>query len=524
MYRVMLADDEPMILQGLAETIPWDDYGLELAGTALNGADAWAYMQAHAVDILITDIRMPRLDGLALLGRIRDAGLPVKCIVLSGYSDFEYVKESARLGIENYLVKPINLEECRTTLEETVYKLDLEQRNHLLLTHGQATLFENTIQRWMFGTIHDRELLEHGELLGLRLTGGFRAAVLHWTGSDLDADAAATMKIIDLCREQIDLKSLGYSIPQPFCRIFLLFHAGDRESSLRSVSAILEGIAAAAYDEHGVRAMAAIGNYQERFQGVGISMRNANSMVDYRYLRPEKNVFVYEDYLQSKEQFPQFMSRFLEQLQELLTTKLNRQEILALIESVAAQVTDDSILSETYLYSMCILTVMQITQAVLSFQPTAAARLQVHRETIADIYGMHAFDEILGWMTAKINDILDVADFVRGDYSKTVARILAYVDQSYSREINMKTIAAEFEMSSLYLGQLFRTEVGESFTEYLNKYRIEQAKRLLKQNISAKETALRVGYSNWHYFFTVFKKYVGVSPSEMKSALPDQAV
>ena len=108
MYRVIIVDDEPVIRRGLRETIEWDALGLEVAGEAADGNEALKLVRDIRPEILITDIRMPDMDGIALIREIRKTDLNVKITILSGYSDYDYLKEAIRLGVDNYLLKPTN--------------------------------------------------------------------------------------------------------------------------------------------------------------------------------------------------------------------------------------------------------------------------------------------------------------------------------------------------------------------------------------------------------------------------------
>ena len=119
MYRLLIVDDEPMIVEGLKAYILTADYPFSAVDTASNGREALEQMEKQPPDMLITDIRMPQLDGIGLLSAVREREWGTKVIVLSGYNDFEYVRSMAVLGIENYLLKPVNEEELYATVSAT---------------------------------------------------------------------------------------------------------------------------------------------------------------------------------------------------------------------------------------------------------------------------------------------------------------------------------------------------------------------------------------------------------------------
>ena len=126
MYRVIIADDEPVIRRGLRETIEWDALGLEVAGEAADGAEALKLIREIRPEILITDIRMPEMDGIELIREIKKLELNTKITILSGYSDYDYLKAAIRLGVDNYLLKPIDNDELVSNLKNAVSEIEKE--------------------------------------------------------------------------------------------------------------------------------------------------------------------------------------------------------------------------------------------------------------------------------------------------------------------------------------------------------------------------------------------------------------
>lgn len=519
MYKVMLVDDEPFILEGLAASIPWDNYNLHLAAQALDGESAWREILENGIDILITDIRMPKLNGVELLGRIRERSLPVKCIVLSGYSDFEYVKESARLGIENYLLKPVNLEECCATLEELVRKLDLEKADQAILTQGKEVLRENILQRWMSGAIDEGELKNKSELLGLQLDGGFRAAVVCWGERWGEKEAGSGGDVLALCREVVDSAGLGHSILQPFERVCLLFRGATAEGTLQKALTALETVLSRV-GQIGVQAKAAVGNYQASYRDVGLSMNRAHRMIEYQYTRPGHRITSYEDYLREKQTIPGQVNAFFGKLAEV-TVSGGKAEVMELLENLLAAI-PEGLLRSDQLYSICIMTVLRILQAAAPLQLSAMPQLERMRNRMSDIYEYRESADILDWTRGQVGMLMDFLEQQRGNYSEPVTYLLFQIKHHCMDEMNLKTLAGEMDMNPFYLGQLFYSETGQHFTEYLNRQRIEHAKELLRGSCSVKEAARRSGYLNWSYFYTVFKKYVGMSPNDYrKKVRPD---
>ena len=159
MFHVLLCDDEPSVTNFLKTNISWESMGIESIHTASNGQEALALFEQYPIHLLITDIRMPKMDGLMLLETVREKYPDTHCVLLTAYGEFEYAKAAFRLGVDNYLMKPIQLEELLGTIENAVENMYLSRKN-------KEELFqENILRRWLTGTISLDELSERINLL-----------------------------------------------------------------------------------------------------------------------------------------------------------------------------------------------------------------------------------------------------------------------------------------------------------------------------------------------------------------------
>ena len=513
MYRAVIVDDEPIILEGLAKNIPWESYNIEIAGRAYSGEAAWSIIEEEEIDILITDIRMPRMSGLELISRIREAGKNVKCIVLSGHSDFRYVKESARLGIENYLLKPINLEECSATLEEIVNKLDRERKNQAIMSEGLQVLRENVLQRWLGGTIDEWELRERAEMLDIKLEGGFTAVCIYWGKTDTE-DIGVKREIVKLCMRSIEQPQHGYVVLQPDNSIsFLLFSREDGRFS-EFIRKITEKILVRIEEMTGRTAAAAMGTYQHSFTGAAKSYRQAREAAACRMMHGDLRTVSFEEFSRYKAESLKNTKDFFDRIDALNVIE-NRRDLMQHVNNLIENVGRTALRTEQ-IYSICILAVSHTLQTTELLQPKTKPFLAEIRERMAEVYAISERELILEWMRGNIAEILKISREVIQNHSSAVLKILKFVERDYDKQINLKTIAAEMEMNSLYLGQIFAAEVGERFTDYVNKYRIEHAKRLLRRGESVKTAAGESGYVNLNYFYSVFKKHAGMSPNDFR--------
>lgn len=275
MFKLLIADDEPMICEGLAAYARrfWKD-SLEWVRTAPDGETAWKCIQEDAPDILITDIRMPHGSGIELLERIRTQELDIKAIVLSGYSDFEYVRDMARLGIENYLLKPVNEEELVSTVNNTLQKIEKEQGMRMQARLNEDLIRENIINRWLYGAIGENELVDRAEFLGLDLEAEeYLPCCIRLLGAEEERGTQLLFQIYTICRELLKAEECYFSRNYNG-DVIAVFCAPRGEASGRAASALnrcLDQIRA----QTGQKAYVLLGNSVPDYWKVSESFRNA---------------------------------------------------------------------------------------------------------------------------------------------------------------------------------------------------------------------------------------------------------
>ncbi|WP_010250591.1 response regulator transcription factor [Acetivibrio cellulolyticus] len=406
MYRMLIADDEPFIVEGLKYIMNWEEFGIELIGTASNGFEALELIKKGGADLLITDIKMPKMSGLELIQKVKELKLNTRFIILSGYDDFEYLKESIKLGIENYLLKPINCEELEETIVNARNKLESQNLQNSYSNKDMDIIKNNILYRWVTASISESELLERASLLDIPLEySKYVACIL---------------------------------------RLFPNTDAGD---DLYVLIQKAEEICANA-------------------------IKSCNSGVI--FCTPENNiVFIMNDLEESHNLARHCISNLKDDL------NVNCFITIGSIEN------DYKIVSRSYF---------------------RALELQQHS------------------IIMPANSILDYLSFMKRSTEKNesisplIKRVLEYVKNNHSSDLSLKTLAIDFNANSNYLGQLFKEETGEYFSDYLNMVRINKAKELLQSTgKSTKDISVDVGYKDVNYFYKTFKKYCGVSPSEFRS-------
>ena len=500
MYRVVIVDDEPFIIEGLYYIIDWSSLGLEIVGHAPNGQAALELLSERGADILVTDISMPVMGGLELIDKARELYPELKIVVLSGYNEFDYLKQAMRSGIENYLLKPVNVEELRATMAGTVEKLRAGTTERW--SDEDIDILRNTIvYRWLTGAIAPGELRERAATLDLPIAAAYYLAVMiRWEqAGEMDYEQV----------KQVVSGSATLVLPNLTGEIVALYVSETAEDLKAMALAQLKPL----LTELGSPAHLALGTVAEGARQVHVSYDHAVSAADYAMVKPLGGVLDYEA-LKRRE------SSSDEHQEKLDWDSYARLIPLRDKEQLASHITEDF---------TRMLVQPGITPATMrNVAVELIVRFKTELQTLRNMEEPELYQEemLLAANSTSVATLIKTVQevavqtvdaLVKAVRSPVIDQVLARVAADYREPLSLKTLGKEYKIHPVYLGQLFHKEMKESFTEYLNKYRIDTAKMLLRSsNSKVQEIAQEVGYWETGYFYKQFKKYVGVSPMDYR--------
>ncbi|WP_019913483.1 response regulator transcription factor [Paenibacillus sp. HW567] len=505
MYKVFIVDDEPFIIEGLYDIVDWAGMGMEIVGRAENGQEALEALTSLRADILITDISMPLMNGLDLIRAVRRIQPALKVIILSGYDEFGYLKEGMTLGIENYLLKPINLEEFKATLSNAVEKLNMSRAEDEMNAHSISILRDNVMHRWLRDQIAPEEFRERAELLGLQMNKPLLLAALLRPGPGF-----GSAEFLQAVGEALASSSSIILFQDIEGDAVLLHGLSEYQRGKEEVERCHERLIGQLAAFQPLRL--SLGSVVETEGGAAQSYTQAKKAQEYFMLFPERSLIRYEEIRSRTEGDGREVTQNWEQVQRLILAKDKeallrrideRFEQLRHMEGVTPEILQDFSMEWLIRFKM------QLKEIRHSEEPEL---YQEGFRRIRETASIHEWIYILKEAAAFTIDLL-----IRDVKSPVVQQVLNFIHESYSEDISLKTLGAQFHIHPVYLGQLFSKEVGDTFTEYINRYRIEKAKEELRYtSCKVQEIARNVGYWETGYFYKQFKKYVGISPTEYK--------
>jgi len=471
MFKLLIIDDEPHVREGLADLIDWEQIGLTVCGIGVNGKDGMEKIKELKPDICLIDIRMPGMTGIEVIREAKALGIDCQFIILSGYSDFNYAKEAISLEVHDYLLKPVDEDEL------------LEAAKRISVKLGDKSQYE----RFKVEGILKKIL--NGDVLSLE-------------------------------REYYD------------CRYQLgAFHKEASPGKLMSQLAHLEG-AHLLKDE---RVMIFLNQEGE------VVEKALNKLVDKYQLplalsSPGLNVHQVQSAYEEVGQLMQrafFFSKPLLLLASMfkgskLKGPVDFEELYFGIEFGNKHKKEQALRDITTYYQKSNYSVDRVKGELANLQGSIVEKFQVQypnlkippKESLMNtIYSQGNLADILREFARQWDRISAEIEDDSGLGVTTMKKIQHYVEQYYYEELSLRLMGEMFNYNPTYLGKKFKEQIGENFPKYVDRVRIEHAKRLLTQEkLKVYEVSDRVGYCNMDYFYRKFKHYTGKSPKEYQKA------
>ncbi len=521
MFNVLIADDDPFILDGLKYILDWQLLGLEIVGTVGNGKAAAEFIQKHLVDILLADIKMPEMDGIELIRWIRQNKYDIKCVILSGYDDYPYMKQAITLDIENYLIKSVNENELEETLKNIVEKL--ESRYAADNFSLNSIIKGNVLNRWVTGKISNREFQERSDLLNIDIKKNtFVVSVLRVNLEGKSNSGLYNIHDVDAFLQK-GIRLQGTAVTPLFFQdmdgdFVFIFSDSRQEADPVKIRDYMLSVASVISSKDGLSHYIATGSPSDGYSAVSVSYKLAKMLLDYGIMHSA-------GYYLDMENAPEYFE-FLSKVSGAADVDRFRNILLG-----GSYETSLEFISDTYLKDSTpplsrqehlINATLQLLFALLdtaAYHNLDISLLVRPSEAIYEkISSFTDHRELYLWVKALVTKYFGLLQDREDSQSPLIHRVITYVEANYYKDISLKVLSFEFNVNTAYLGRVFKTEKGEAFSNYLNRVRVEKAKELLLcKNYTINEVAGKVGYANPNYFISVFKKYAGIYPSQYRS-------
>lgn len=497
MYTILLADDEESVIEVLRSSIGWQELGVGTLLSVMDGMAALEEFEKHRIDLLIADIRMPRMDGMELIRRVKKISPWTRCILLTAYGEFEYAQMAIRLGVENYLLKPIVKNEIEQTVRSAL--------DNIYQKRGSTDnlLKENTLRRWMAGTIGEEELAERASVLEINLYRPAYCVICIAKKHDV-----STALFRAACMEALETQYDIYTFWDDKGRFMMIL--GGRAIDLDMLEkTVMEAAKKADTTENVAVSFGVVVNEADSLH---VSYQTAMDTLEQADLRTAEIV------LPVRKPGTSYLSDLLAGEVRTLYYEQKRESRMNGYRHIAGKLCGKQHWNTEYgiwLVRACIQVLVE------EFPQRDGLQEQVYRAAPSGMWPEEP--EKAG---KKVIDFLDrvypIFEECLNSYSPMVQRTIRYIrDMVLEGElISLKEYCSKIGMNSAYLGHVFKTETGLFFNDYLNQCRVERS-IVLMRNPDRKlgEIAELVGFSYASYYIKCFRNCKGVSPSVYRQGL-----
>ncbi|MEH7388337.1 response regulator [Bacillus sp. JJ1521] len=520
--KVLIVDDEVYIRNGLKMKVDWESLGMKIIGEASDGTEALFHIENESVDIVITDINMPIMDGLELIQKTKEINDGIIFIIISGYSEFEYARTAMKLGITDYLLKPIKQAEIQASL------LSIKER--ILLTINEGNLY---IQN---GKKHREEVLVR------LLSDQNKGATINEAMENLDLKINSENIILGLIKIEL-YKSFKQTNPtrSQFEDIEILFqnhlfqeHSGE---IIKCVWPEHEFILLIDSSKHKIKdellknltdALITLENKLGISATIGLSSGGTSN---------SNFISLYQESLFSlKERILRGTGKVINNVQfpdqlEKLDFTAEKKRLIHLMEerkwdyikeniyaSFNQLISKGSPVTHNHLYELFIelyFTIKNFASGKIGTTNQNHSQYSSGENIVNIASGFTSIQQMIDWLYTYIEtECKQIEDKYDASGKEIVKWVQNYINTFYSSEITLAKVSEKYHINPIYFSRIFKAHVGISFNSYLTKIRMEEAKNLMDTtSLLVQDISEVVGYDDPKYFSKVFKKYYGKSPS-----------
>jgi Response regulator containing CheY-like receiver domain and AraC-type DNA-binding domain len=530
--NILIVDDEPMIREWFQMTVERTSGEYRIAGEASNGEEALAFCLSHPVDLVVTDIKMPGMNGIDLIKALKEELPHIRSVVFSSYSEFQFAAEALKFGASEYILKAeITLAGLEEILQKIKKDIDLDQR---AASEMNALRYRLNESQMTLRNVYFRELLSgskeaaHGfkeQMERLQISLSEKHLSLLAVGIIHSKDKGAALRIqeesllqnavINILDETLQ-HELGngcsfFYRPNLYIMLCNSSHTGmksQRESLL---------VLASRASEHlkkfiGASAVIGISHVYSKLAYLPEQLSEALEAADRHLFYGDPSITWYED---SGIAVGSFNSKgWTEAFQSYLESGLTSQAG-QFLERLMDEVETGKLLSAKQARAL----VLEFIYIAINRGRTVGVPMEKLEELYIDahveVQRYETFYALSGWAKETLRRIKERISAQSPKYGEAVERACEYIAMHYAEDMLLQDIADHVHLSRTYISELFKKETGMNYNEYLMQVRMEKAKELLKKSVhKVADAASLVGYSNTSYFIKLFKSYTGLSPAE----------
>ena len=523
MFTILLVDDERGISEGLRFILQSAGKDWKIAGIAEDGQEGFEMAVEKNPDIIISDVRMPIMDGLAMIEKLQSAGSSAKYILLSGYSDFEYARQGIRLGVKFYICKPVEEKELFEAMDKICAEI-VEERNErqqlMNLKHQVADFEKSKKEIQLFRLLTGEMRAEEAKTVLAEYmiptdAVSFFVALWECNGRDFlsreyfeELKKEAAMRLREYtCVEIVRISGIRAAV-------VIAEYDMLQEEQLAGKLSVLKEYMEEKYD---TPVSIGIGNAKDSYKEIADSYENAAIALNNKVIQGIGSIICYSQMAKGACSRVTMTEEEITELERALNEGNDaacKRIVRKMFQKIRQQ--EGLTLFDLQMQSMNLILAGMRTMPFMQFQLNEYVGRNIL--SLESISRFHTIEQLENWMTNIMTGIMEIRQSQDANKRQDAIRqIKDYIKAHYTKEISLNELAGKFFLNPYYLSQMFKKKTGMTYQSYVTSLRVERAKQLFREkDYKVYEVCEMVGYSDTAYFSKVFEKAEGCKPSEYR--------
>lgn len=523
MLKMIIVEDEKLEREGLVDFFEWESMGIEICGLAVDGIEGVELAKKIKPDIIMTDIKMPGMDGIKMSKEIRSFLPNSKILILTGYDDFNYAKEAIGFRANAYILKPVEEEEILSSIKEVIEQCNSEQTLETRLTKG----YYSEKRKFLFDFLNNNFdfRLAEGQLkeYGIQIDEGYKFCIISLKVFE-ETNKERLKEIISDVRRTIDETIIFEMNEDENNSLFYCIQITDDKIEQLS-NKIKEIVSKLNSDINNIVGVISKTNndlimLKEAYQYV-------NSTIEYAIFWDIRGFINSDDLELYISEFNKGVGEFIikgnEFTKKILkaTGESEYEEVNKILEEIFTGLEDYKNIDKKYIINYLYNIIYETTLLAYNLNKNETEVFSGKNTLGNYIYELKSISQMKNYILSFYDKVLRIIDDKRNKKDEYIInRVIKQVEEHYSGDLSLKTISTEVFLSPNYLGNLFKKYTGKAFSDYLSDYRMGKARELLTTtNKKISVIATEVGIANTSYFCIVFKNVNGMSPQEYREMI-----
>ena len=521
MYKVLIVDDEDLIREGLKTFVKWNEMGFEVVGEAADGNQAFEIIKKLKPHVLLTDIKMPSCTGIDLMNRIKESGIDVKIVVLSGYDEFEYAKAALEVGAVDYLLKPIKFDKLKEVFSKIKEDYDRKTQESIKMTKAMNTLRSQFFTNIIDGVVKNPEdISKQARELNINLSCKYYITIIvemddysalagKYSARDLDVYKFAIRNV----SEEICLKyGESYTFPAHEAEVVVIYGSDEDESgNIKSLAYELKSGIDSVID---FTVTISVGDIFENIAELYLSYAECRKRADRKFILGKDRIIFPED-----AKAPEAVNApdaNIEGKLLLFIRNRDKQGISDLLDRHFSAFRSRDIICEQFFAILRL-----IAKYLRKNGINTSELIDENRIDYASIRNKDTLADILSELKTIIGNVIDhLSSEELSNNNMIIGEVKEFVTRHFKEDISLEAVAQKVHLHPMYLSKVFKKETGVNFIDFLTNVRINKARELMHDSsLKMYEISGLVGYRSSKHFSKVFKDITGVTPKDYRKNL-----